>query len=228
MKLWTLSLTVGFVILTGCSSSGGPKEMDHTLNTQTDNNKEQVGLRDDKVVIQKKIYLEEQLWGLKSEVDDLQRTIYGASKKDPGGIWVGLRECRKRVADPRLGGMGKPEAQEPWANVTQQDESFFYKVDKKTNSLIGVSEEALDERIARYQAHKRVLDSKYDEMKDKLEACEDKYHSNLVAHGLNPDDTKAQGEWVDGPKGYRVWKMKRTATKDPEELMKRKAIKENE
>ncbi len=217
---------LSLILLSACSSSGGPKEMDETLATKTDNNKEAVGLRDDKVVIQKKIYLEEQLWGLKSEADDLQRTLYGASRQDPGGIWLGLRDCRKRLADPRLGGIGKAEAQEPWTNVTQKDESFFFKVDKKTNSLVGVTEEALDERIARYQTHKRLLETKYDEMKDKLESCEEKYQAQLVAHGLNPDDTKAQGEWVDGPKGYRVWRMKKAATKDPEELMRRKAEKE--
>ena len=138
-------------------------------------------------------------------------------------MWLGLSECRKKLADPRIGGIGKPEAMEPWVNVTQKDESFFYKIDKKTNSLVGVSEEALDERIQRYNTHKRLLDQKYEEMRGKLDSCQDKYESTLVQNGLNPNDTKAQGEWVDGPKGYRVWQMKRPPTKDPEELMKRKA-----
>lgn len=217
-----LGLVLGAVfLLTSCSSSG-PKELDQTLNNRSDLDSEKVGLRDDKVIIQKKIYLEEQLWGLKSEVDDLQRTLYGASRQDPGGVWLGLSDCRKRLADPRIGGTGKPEAMEPWVNITKKDESFFYKVDKKTNSLIGVSEEALDERIQRYHAHKRVLDQKYEDLKAKIDSCEDKYESTLVQNGLNPNDTKAQGEWVDGPKGYKVWKMKKGPTKDPEELQKRK------
>ncbi|MBY0371375.1 hypothetical protein K2X33_11855 [bacterium] len=213
--------------LAACSSNG-PKPFDQTLNNAPDGKSEQMGVRDDKVYIQKKVYLEEQLWTLKGEVDELQRTIYGASKQDPSGIYLALRDCRKRLSDPRLGGLGKPDAMEPWTNVTQKDEAFFYKVDKKTNSLVGVSEEALDERIGRYQTHKRVLEGKYDEFKDKLDSCEDKYSSTLVQHGLNPEDTKAQGEWVDGPKGYKVWKMKKGATKDPEELMRRKAVKESE
>jgi chaperonin cofactor prefoldin len=216
------------LILAACSSSGGPKDLDHTLNSKSEDSQEKVGLRDDKVMIQKRVYLEEQLWSLKSEVDDLQRTLYGASKQDPSGVWLGLSDCRKRVADPRIGGTGKPEAMESWTNITKKDEAFFYKVDKKTNSLVGVSEEALDERLGRYQAHKRVLEQKYDELKGKLDSCEDKYQSTLVQNGLNPNDTKAQGEWVDGPKGYKVWKMKKGPTKDPEELMKRKAKTEQE
>jgi hypothetical protein len=227
MKKLSLSALVFTILVSACASTG-PRDMDKTLNNGTGETGEKVGVRDDKVVIQKRIYLEEQLWTLKSEVDDLQRAIFGASRQDPGGIWLGLRECRKRLSDPRIGGMGKPEPMETWTNITKQDEAFFYKVDKKTNSLVGVSEEALDERLQRYQTHKRVLSTKYDEMKDKIDSCEDRYHSALVQNGLNPDDTKAKGEWVDGPKGYKIWQMKKAATSDPEELMKRKATKDNE
>lgn len=224
-KIFTMKKSASYflviLLLASCGSTG-PKELDQTLNNRSDGDGEKIGLRDDKVVIQKKIHLEEQLWSLKSEVDDLQRTLYGASKQEPGGIWLGLSECRKRLADPRIGGSGKPEAMEAWTNITKKDEAFFYKVDKKTNSLIGVTEEALDERIARFNTHKRVLDQKYDELKGKLDSCEDKYESTLVQNGLNPNDTKAKGEWVDGPNGYKVWTMKKAPTKDPEELAKRK------
>lgn len=214
----TLCLVVG----AGCSSKPeGPGDLDQKLNTQTNDSREQVGIRDEKVVIQKKVYLEEQLWALKSQVDELQRTLYGKSAQDPGGIWLGLKDCRKRIADPRIGGTGKPEPMEKWQNVTAQDEQFFYRADKN-NNIVGVSEEALDERIQRYQKHQRLLSSEYDNLKDKLESCEENYQSALVQHGLNPDDTKAKGEWVDGPQGYKIWKMKVGATKDPEELMRRK------
>lgn len=218
---------LGLFLLAGCASTG-PEPFDQKLNNTPDGRGEEIGLRGDKAYIQKKVHLEERLWSLKAQVDDLQRAIYGASKQDPSGIFLGLRDCRKRVADPRLGGLGKADASEPWTNITQKEEAFFYQVDKKTNSLVGVSEEALDERIQRYEGYKATLETKYDEMKDKLDACEEKYHAALVQHGLNPDDTKAQGEWVDGPKGYKVWRMRKAATKDPEELMRRKAEKENE
>jgi hypothetical protein len=215
------SLPVFF--FTACSSGPrAPEKLDHVTNSATGDNREQLGLRDDKVMIQKKIYLEEQLLKLKSDVDDLQLSIYGASKQNPGGLWDGLKDCRKRMADPRVGGTGKPEPMEKWSSITEKEEDFFFQLDKKTNNFVGVSEEALDERLARYKKFKRVLEDQYETYKDKLDLCENNYSSALVQHGLNPNDTKAQGEWVDGPKGYKVWKMKRGATKDPEELMRRK------
>lgn len=212
---------IAAVSFIGCSSTKGPGDLEKTYNTGTGDNREQVGVRDDKVVVQKRVYLEEQLWNLKSEVDDLQRTIYGKSRTDEGGLYAALKDCRKRTADPRVGGVGKPEPMEKWMNVTSQDEQFFFKADKQ-NNLIGVSEEALDDRIARYQKHQRLLTDQYESYKDKVETCEENYKVALVQHGLNPDDTKAKGEWVEGPHGYKVWQMKKAATKDPEELMRRK------
>jgi TolA-binding protein len=217
----TLALFAG-ISLVGCSSTPeGPGELEKTYNTSTGDNREQVGMRDDKVVVQKRIYLEEQLFSLKSEVDDLQSTIFGKSRQDPGGLYLGLKDCRNRLSDPRLGGNGKPQPMEKWVNITAQDEQFFFKADKN-NHLVGVSEEALDNRIQRFQKHQRMLTEQYDSFKDKLDTCEETYRTALVQHGLNPDDTKAKGEWVEGPHGYKVWQMKKAATKDPEELMRRK------
>jgi TolA-binding protein len=214
---------ISAITLIGCSSTPqGPGELEKTYNTSTGDNREQVGVRDDKVVVQKRVYLEEQLWTLKSEVDDLQRTVYGKSRTDQGGLYAALKDCRVRLADPRLGATGKSEPMEKWQNVTAQDEQFFFKADKK-NNLVGVSEEALDDRLQRYQKHQRLLTDQYDAFKDKLDSCEENYKTALVQHGLNPDDTKAKGEWVDGPNGYKIWQMKKAATKDPEELMRRKS-----
>lgn len=222
MKLNAVLFTVFAVLVAACSSTPkAPGEMEKTYNTSTGDNRERVGSRDDKVVVQKKVYLEEQLWTLKSEVDDLQRTIYGNSRKDPRGIFLALKECRSRLSDPRIGGNGKSEAQEKWQNITEKDEQFFFKADKN-NHLVGVSEEALDERIETYKKHKRVLTDSYDTFKEKLDTCEEDYRTALIQHGMNPEDIKAKGEWTDGPNGYKVWKMKKSATADPEELMKRK------
>ena len=39
----------------------------------------------------------------------------------------------------------------------------------------------------------------------------------------NPDVAAATHTYVDGPNGYKVWRMRKPATNDPEELAKRKA-----
>ncbi len=215
-------LLMALGILGGCSSKNDPTEkFDKDLNVTTSDKSESVGMKDDKVMIKKKIYLEEQLHKLESELEDLQLAIYGKTKREPNGAWEALRDCRGRLADPRIGGNGKPEPMERWENVMETDEDFKYKADKNSN-LIGYSEEELDSRLTRYQKQKRILEDKYEDFRDKAESCESRYRTALVQHGLNPNDTKAKGEWVEGPNGYKVWKMRQAPTADPEELMRRK------
>jgi TolA-binding protein len=221
MKQLGLALLLVLVSV-GCTSKNDPTEnFDKTLNVTTNDKTESVGMKGDKVMVKKKIYLEEQLYKMQSEIEDMELAVYGKTKRDPGGIYEALKDCRARVADPRLGGTGKPEPMEKWERITQTDEDFQYKADGK-NNMIGYSEEELDQRLVRYQKQKRVLESQYENFKDRLDSCESKYQTSLVQHGLNPNDTKAQGEWIEGPNGYKIWKMRQGATKDPEELMRRK------
>lgn len=211
-------------LLVGCSSDGEKKiteKFDKDLNVRTDDKREFVGTKDDQVIIQKRVYMEEELWKLNAEVQNLENAIYGQSRRDPGGLWLGLKTCREKLADPRVGGSGVPEPVEKWDKITEREEEFQYKVDKR-NNLVGYSEENLETRISRYKKHKRVLNEAYDRLKGDLDTCEGKYRTALISHGLNPDDTKAKGEWVEGPDGYKVWKMKKGSTSDPEELMRRK------
>lgn len=209
-------------LIAGCSSTPDPTEpFDKKYNSTTNERGETVGMKDDQIVIKKKVYLEERLSTLENEVNDLQRVIYGESKRFPGGTWAAVKDCRKRSADPRVGGSGTPEAQEPWEDITKTEEEFKFKADDNDN-VIGYSEEQLNARITRFKKYKRILDDRYESFRKKLDGCEAEYQTALVQHGLNPNDTQAKGEWVEGPNGYKVWKMKRSATKDPEELMRRK------
>lgn len=214
-------------LLAGCSSAKVTDKLEEEYKTQTGTDGEKVGLKNDKIMIQKRVYLEEQLAVLNSEVEDLQHTIYGKSKTDPGGVWDALNRCRKRLADPRVGGDGNPPAMEKWEQVAKLESQYEHTV-RDDKNVIAVTEEALNDRIARLSKAKNILNTKYDSFKDKLDTCEHKYQTALVQHGLNPNDTEASGEWVQGPNGYKVWRMKRGATKDPEELMRRKMKRENE
>lgn len=225
MKKFLTVLTV--VLLAGCGSKRDVhEELDKTLDTNLNDKGERVGLRDNEIVIQKRVSLEQNLAKLKNEVIDLENAIYGASRRNPGGLWEGLRDCRKRISDPRVGGTGKPEPMERWEKISEKDEEFDFKVDKKRNTVVGISEEAMQTRLDRLKTQKTMLEERYDQLRDKLETCDDNYRSALVDHGLNPNDTKARGEWVDGPNGYKVWKMRQNPTQDPEELMKRKQKRE--
>lgn len=207
------------------STTDNTKKFDKQVNFNTADSNEKVGIRGDDVVIQKRSYLEDQLAKLRSEVDDLQSTIYGKSRMEPGGLWVDLKDCQEKLNDPRLGGNGAPMPMEKWEKVTEKEDDANYVVDKH-NTIMAVSEEGVDARIVRFRKYKSQLTQKYDDMKDKVDTCQQKYKTALINHGMNPDDTKAQGEWVDGPNGYKVWRMRKPATNDPEELAKRKAQKD--
>jgi hypothetical protein len=221
----TLVFASLFLVVVGCShskvSTDEPEKMDKILNSETGDRGEKVGVRGDNIVVQKRVYLEEELAKIKDNIDDLENSIYGQSLRDPGGLWLGLQDCRKHLADPRIGGNSAPEPQEKWEKISQGDPDYDYRVDNKKN-VVAVSEQELGAKIANLKKTRNILERRYEEMKTKLESCQSRYQTALLQHGLNPDDTKAVGEWVDGPNGYKVWKMRKTPTHDPEELMKRK------
>jgi hypothetical protein len=217
------------VAMTGCASTEGPvisttdntPKFDKKLNFNTSTN-ERAGVRGDQVVIQKREYVEKELARLESETNDLQDTIYGKSRQEPGGLWAALKDCREHLADPRVGGTGTPDVMEKWEKVTDHGEDNNYVVDKH-DTVMSVSEEGVDARLVRLRKTKTVLNDRYDSFRDKLDSCQQRYKVSLINHGLNPDDTKAKGQWVDGPNGYKVWQMRSPTTDDPEELARRKA-----
>lgn len=227
----TLALALGLLLFVsaGCSSKkvslDEPEPMDKTLNSRTSDRSEKIGVRGDNIVVQKKMYLEEEMNTLQTKIRDLENDVYGESVRDPGGLFLKLQTCRKRMADPRIGGNGVSDPMEPWEKPSETDTDFDYRVDKK-NNVVAVSEEELGQKLSNLKKVKRVMDQRYQDFQHKVESCEQKYKTALVNFGLNPDDTEAQGEWVDGPNGYRVWKMRKPKTNDPEEMMRRKQDRE--
>lgn len=227
MKIIFALMLLGIVM--GCGSKkvslDEPAKFDKPLNTGTVDNREKVGIKDDTVVIQKKIYLEEELSKLHTQITDLENTVYGRSKKDPGGLWFALNKCRQKLQDPRIGGAGLAEPMEKWEKLTEKEDDFNYAIDDKQN-VVAVSEEKLEARITNLKKMKRILDDRYDNFKDKMDVCENKYRTALIQHGIKPEDAQASGEWVEGPGGYKVWRMKKPSTDDPEEMMRRKGERE--
>lgn len=224
-----LVLTVG-VFVVGCASKkvslDEPTPMDKQLNAGTGEQGEKVGVRGDSIVVQKRVYLEEELAKKHDSIQDLENTIYGESVRYPGGLWLGLQDCRKKISDPRLGGSGAPEPMETWEKLSQKEPDFDYRVDKKDN-VVAVSEEDLGAKIANLTKMENILQRRYTDFKSKLDSCDNAYRVALLKNGLNPEDTQANGEWVEGPNGYKIWKMRRPSTSDPEELMRRKALQIN-
>jgi hypothetical protein len=225
--MYTLLTLLCLFLLTHCSSKEVTVSQDEApkfekiLHSGTSDHAEKVGLKDGTVKIQKTVYLEEDLNKMQREIEDLENRIYGQSKTYPGGMYLSLKECRGRLADARLGGNGVPEPMEKWEKISEKDADYNYHVDRDQN-VVAVSEEDLASRITNLRKLKRVLGDTYDTFQTRLDNCEQKLSAEMLAHGMNPADAKAQGEWVEGPNGYKVWKLKKPATTDPEELVKRK------
>lgn len=218
---------VALMFFIGCSSkevtvsTDEAEKFDKNLNSATLDKAEKVGIKDGTVKIQKTIYLEEDLNKMQREIEELENRIYGESKAYPGGMYLSLKGCRAQLADTRLGGNGVPEPMEKWEKISIKDPDYNYHVDRDKN-VIAVNEEELAGRITNLRKLKRVLNDTYDTFQSRLDVCQQKVQAAQVAMGMNPEDGKAKGEWVEGPNGYKVWKMKRSKTTDPEEMMKRK------
>jgi hypothetical protein len=224
-----MAVAIGMALMASCASKKeGPvisttdntQKFDKQLNFNTTDG-EKVGVRGDQVVIQKRSYVEQELARLQGEVQDLQDSIYGKSVQEPSGLWAELKDCRGKLSDPRIGGSGTPDPMEHWENVTERADDNNYVVDKH-DSVVAVSEEGVDARLVRYRKYKVVLTDRYQDFKDKVDSCHNRYKVALVNHGLKPEDTQSSGQWVDGPNGYKVWQMRRPSTDDPEELARRK------
>lgn len=226
MKKLNLAMISGILaFVMSCSSPSKVKRLEDEDTKLKDANPvgtENVGIKDDHIVVQKKVYLSENLRRLQNEVKELERLIYGARKNDPGGLYLLLRECHQRASDKRIGGDGKYPGMERIARLTGKDPEYKYGLDSKDH-LVAISDEFFHERINRYRKFKEILEKRHTDFQEDLGVCEAKYRSRLIDYGLDPDDTKAKGEWVEGPNGYRVWKMRRPPTYDPEELQRRKA-----
>ncbi len=210
-----LGLALVFSLLVGCSSAPDYR-LEKKLEAQTTKSEEVVGVRDDKVVIQKRGRLKELLFSLRNEVQELQQRTYGRSRYAPGGLWLQLKQCQSKLSDPRIGGNGTPPKLAPWVDITQEDKEVKVLL-TEDNKLETLSEEDLNTRIQRLQAAKRMLRERYNQLDDMLEICQHKYRTALLRHGITPEEARAQGEWVEGPDGYKVWRLKRPALIQPKE-----------
>jgi hypothetical protein len=224
MKTNALSALALAFLATACASNKNKAEkMDTQLEKQQNvSGGTTVGLRDGNVVVQRKVKLAEELRKLEGEVFAAENELYGNEQYGTTGLQGHYKECLKKLADPRIGGSGKITPIASSAPVTENEQELKFAIDEK-EELVGVSEEMLRDRIKRFQGYRSVLRERKGEISTNLELCENEHRNALINHGMNPEDTKSKGEWVMGKQGYKVWRAKKNATDDPEELSRRKA-----
>ncbi len=208
--------------LGACASRHKAETKDTRLEKATSNGNQEVGLRDGKVVVQRKVLLAEELRKLEHQVYLTEDEIYGNEQYGTAGLVGVLKDCNRRLADPRIGGNGKLKRPYKIDRVTEKEEKLKFVIDEK-GDLVGLTEEYLRDRMDRFQGYRKILSERRNEVNTDLEICENDYQVALINQGLNPADSKAEGEWVRGKGGYNVWRAKKKESNDPEEVARRKA-----
>ena len=148
---------------------------------------ETVGVRGGNMVVQKKVQMNEELRRLQYEVYELEDRVYGNKKYGSKGLYGALKDCRAEAVSKKYGGNGKLTWTEPVDRVTDKEDEWNIGVDEQ-EKIVGVSEEFLKDRLARFQKYRKLLEKRQSEYEEKLEICD----ADLKAkreHAL-PDDDK--------------------------------------
>lgn len=169
-----LVLCVGaLAMVVGCRSNPHKAEKIETdmEKSSTVSGGEKVGVKDGNMVVQKKVQMNEELRRLQYEVFELEDRVYGNRKYGSKGLYGALKGCKEETVSKKLGGDGKLMWTEPIDRVTDKEDEFNIGIDEK-EKIVGVSEEFLKDRIARFQKYKQTLVKRQDEYEEKLEICD--------------------------------------------------------
>jgi hypothetical protein len=88
------------------------------------------------------------------------------------GLYGDLKSCLRKLSSHQYGGNGELVWTEPLDRVTDKEEEMKIGLDGNKKNLIGVSEEYLRDRLARFQGYKMILQKRHDEYADRIEQCQ--------------------------------------------------------
>lgn len=177
MKISSLHLqgvfALSVLILAACSSNPHKAEKIATNMDKSEvvSGDDTVGVKNGNMVVQRKVNMAEELRRLQIEVYSLEDRVYGNRKYGSLGMYGVLRDCRSKLSEKANGGDGKLIWTEPVDRVTEKEEDFKIGLDEK-DKLVGISEEYLKDRIARFRGYRNILEKRQDEYDDKVAICQ--------------------------------------------------------
>lgn len=182
LQILLVTIVLGGLAL-GCSSNPNKAEKIDTEMSKAArvSGDEKVGVKEGNMVVQKKVEMNEELRRLQYEVYELEDRVYGNRKYGSKGLYGALKGCREEAVSPKLGGDGKLMWTEPMDRVTDKEDDFNIGVDEH-DKIVGVSEEFLKDRIARFQKYKQTLLKRQDEYEEKLEICDADLKAKKESH----------------------------------------------
>lgn len=124
------------------------------------------------MVIQRKVLMSEELRNLQDDVYELQDHVYGSEEFGSLGIYGVLKSCRLQLSEPDNGGDGHLKWTESRDLVAPETEAPQKIGLDEQDQIVGVSEEYLKDRIARFEQYKQVLQAREQRLQTKLEVCQ--------------------------------------------------------
>lgn len=141
--------------------------LDHAREISSDSS---VGVKDGNMVVQTKVLMSEELHDLQTEVYRLEAQTYGGLRYfDNEGLWGALRTCKTKLAVQT--GEGKLQWQEPREYVVPNEDYTRIGLDDNKD-IVGVEEEGVKDRLARFQSYRKILQKRYADYDDQLTACQ--------------------------------------------------------
>jgi len=161
------------LLVVGCASNPNKAEK---IETKMDKDSvitgdDKVGVKDGNLIVQRKTLMSEELRDLQYEVYGLEDHVYGNQKYGSLGLYGVLKNCRLKLSDKRYGGDGKLIWTEPIDRVTDKEDDFKVGIDEQ-QKIVGVTEEFLKDRIARFRDYKKLLRKRDEEYQDKVDICQ--------------------------------------------------------
>jgi hypothetical protein len=162
-------------VLVSCSSSlekrNEVQEKDTKLEQQqASSGGDVIGIRDNKVRVQRKVILAEELRILENDVYGIENEVYGNRQYGTKGLYGVYTECLADADSVENGGSGKLKPIEPPASVIKEDRDLEFVKDEK-GDLVGITEEFLSERIDRFKKYREVLEKRRLEYETKTKIC---------------------------------------------------------
>ena len=159
--------------LAACSHNPNKAEKVDTKlkNESALNTEESVGVKHGDMVVQKKVAMNDELRRLQYEVYELEDRIYGNKKYGSKGLYGALKDCRAEGVSKKFGGNGKLTFTEPIDRVTDKEDEWNVGIDEQ-DKIVGVSDEFLKDRLARFQKYRQTYSKRQGEYEEKLEICD--------------------------------------------------------
>jgi hypothetical protein len=169
MKKLLLTLSASLFLFACSHNPNKAEKLDTTLDKKGDVSQGgAIGLKDGNMVYQKKYEISEELRDLEIKTHEMESQVYGGRRYfDNRGQWGALKDCREKIS---LMGDGKMSWTEPREYVIPDEDNYSIGLDEK-NNLIGVTEEFLKDRMARFRKYRDTLEKRSDEYTERINEC---------------------------------------------------------